>query len=258
MPVAVSAKRRLAPLARVVAPRWFWRRKYRILQRLGQSNPEIALVRSLCDPNRVSLDVGAAVGEFTIAMLERSRSVIAFEPRPTQAHELAAMFEAVGAAVRVEPVALSDKPGAAEMRELELEPGRSTIDSANALTDLEGSPVRIVDVRVTRLDDLGLDNVGFIKIDVEGHEFAVLRGAADTLRRNRPTLFIEAEERHHPGAVAAITEFLAGLGYTGYFDIDGIRRAVDEFNPIEHQDQANIDSRAARGLYVNDFVFVPA
>jgi FkbM family methyltransferase len=256
-PLVVSAKRRLAPLAKLVAPRWFWRRKYRILQQLGKSQSEMRLVRSLCDPDRVSIDIGAAVGEFAIAMLGSSRSVIAFEPRPTQASSLAAMFGAVGAAVRVEAVAISDEPGVTTMRVLESEPGRSTIDSHNALNDADGSRVSTIDVPVVRLDDLQLNRVGFVKIDVEGHELAVLRGAADTLKRNRPALFIEAEERHHPGAVAMITEFLAGLGYTGYFEVDGIRRPVEEFELAEHQNPAELDGRATRGIYVNNFVFLP-
>ncbi len=255
--LVVSAKRRLAPLAKRVAPRWFWRRKYRILQQLGKSQSELRLVRSLCDPDRVSVDIGADVGEFAIAMLGSSRSVIAFEPRPTQASSLAAMFGAVGAAVRVEAVAVSDEPGVTTMRVLESAPGRSTIDSHNTLNDADSGRVSTIDVPVVRLDDLRLDQVGFVKIDVEGHELAVLRGAADTLKRNRPTLFIEAEERHHPGAIAAITEFLAELDYMGYFEVDGIRRPVEEFDLAEHQNPANVDSPATRGIYVNNFVFLP-
>jgi FkbM family methyltransferase len=262
MPVAVSAKRSLAPLVKAVAPRSFYRRKYRILQQLAESNQEIQLVRSLCDPNRISLDIGADVGEFSIAMVASSRSVIAFEPRQTQARTLAAMFDAVGADVRIEAIALSDQPGTTAMRVLEFEPGRSTIDDANSLTDTDGSPVRTIDVQVKRLDDLDLENVGLIKIDVEGHELAVLHGAAQTLRRNRPTLVIEAEERHHLGAVAAITEFLSGLGYTGHFTLDGIRRPIGEFDAALHQNPASIvgwkDGWATHGTYVNNFVFVPA
>ena len=261
MSVAISVKRRLAPVAKTIAPHWFWRRKFGILQRLGQSNPEMRLVRSLCDPARVSLDIGADVGGFSIAMLESSLSVIAFEPRPSQARALAAMFDAVGAAVQVEAVALSDKPGVTAMRVLESDPGRSTIDSANALSDQDGSRVGRIEVPVRRLDDLGLGDVGFVKLDVEGHELAVLRGAAETLRRNRPTLLVEAEERHHRNSVAAITEFLSSLGYTGYFDLDGTRRPIDEFYPDEHQNPSNIagwkDGWATRGVYVNNFVFLP-
>lgn len=194
-------------------------------------------------------------------MLESSRSVIAFEPRPAQARDPASMFGAVGAAVRVEAAALSDTPGVTAMRVVESDPGRSTIDDSNQLSDADSGTVGTIDVPVKRLDDLRLEDVGLVKIDVEGHELAVLRGAVDTLRRNRPAVVVEAEERHHPNAVAAITELLTGLGYAGYFDIEGVRRAVEEFDAAEHQNPANIGDRQddwqARGVYVNNFVFLP-
>lgn len=212
MTAAARIKRWLAPVVRTVAPGLFWQRKYRVLQRLGESRADVRLAASLCDPDRISVDIGADVGEFTIAMLASSHSVVAFEPRPAQARELASMFDAVGAAVRVEAVALSDKPGCLSMRVVESEPGRSTIDTDNALGDVAGR-IRSIDVAVKRLDDLQLSDVGLIKVDVEGHELAVLRGATDTLMRNRPTILVEAEERHRPNAVAEITTLLGGLGY---------------------------------------------
>ncbi|MEE3065404.1 MAG: FkbM family methyltransferase [Actinomycetota bacterium] len=261
MPVARSAKRWLVPAATAIAPQLFWRRRYRAMQRLGQSRPDVQLAASLCDPNRVSLDIGADVGEFTVAMLAASRAVIAFEPRPAQARALTSMFDAVGADVRVEAVALSDEPGVMSMRVVESEPGRSTIDADNSLGDVDNGGIQSIDVPVKRLDDLHLDNVGLIKIDVEGHELAVLRGAVDTLTRNQPTIVVEAEERHHPDAVAGITRLLSGLGYVGYFDVDDARRPIAEFDPTRHQDPANVGSRengwAARGTYINNFTFFP-
>lgn len=261
MALARSAKSWLAPAARMLAPRLFWRRKFRILHRLGQSRADIQLVASLCDPKLISLDIGADLGEFTIAMLASSRSVIAFEPRPAQAHDLASMFDAVGAPVQVEAVALSDNPGRIAMRVVESEPGRSTIDTDNELTDVGGEEIRSIDVPVKRLDDLHLDDIGLIKIDVEGHELAVLHGATQTLVRNRPAIVVEAEERHHPNAVAGITTLLTGLGYAGYFDLDGARRPVAEFDPAQHQNPANVGTRedgwAGHGTYVNNFVFLP-
>ncbi|OSC28840.1 methyltransferase [Mycobacterium vulneris] len=261
MPATRSAKRWLAPAAKTLAPRLFWGRKYRILRRLGESRPDVRLAASLCDPARISLDIGADVGEFTIAMLGSSLSVIAFEPRPAQARDLASMLKAVGAAARVEAVALSDKRGTTSMRVVASEPGRSTIDSKNALSDVNGSEVQSIDVPVTRLDDLHLDDIGMIKIDVEGHELAVLRGASKTLVRNRPVVLLEAEERHRTDAVAEINQFLNGLGFSGYFDRGDAWLPIEEFDPAQHQNPANLGNRvndwAPRGVYVNSFSFFP-
>ncbi|OBG69754.1 methyltransferase [Mycobacterium sp. E3298] len=261
MPLVRSATRPLAPAVKALAPRFFWRRKFRILQRLGQSRADIQLAVSLCDPNRISLDIGADVGQFTIAMLASSRSVIAFEPRPAQARDLAAMFDAASVPVRVEAIALSDTAGVGTMRVVESEPGRSTIDTTNILSDVGDGGIRSIEVPIKRLDDLRLHDIGMIKIDVEGHELAVLRGATDTLARDRPAIMVEAEQRHYPNAVAEITELLRRSGYSGYFDLDGVRRPIDDFDPREHQDPANVGDRendwAPRGVYVNNFVFIP-
>jgi FkbM family methyltransferase len=141
------------PGGKDLARRLFWLPKYGIVQRVGDSRADVQLVASLCDPNRVSLDIGADVGEFTIATLRSSRSVIAFEPRPAQARDLTSTFGAVGAAVRVEAVALSDKPGVMTMRVVESDPGRSTTDANNVLGDADDGGVQSIDVPVKRLAD---------------------------------------------------------------------------------------------------------
>jgi len=261
MPITHAIKRSLAPIAKQVAPRRFWRRRYRILSDSALHDDELLLVRQLCDPTKVSVDVGADIGAFTIAMLDRSSSVIAFEPRTAQARELATMFDTIGAPVRVEAVALSEHTGASTMRVLVSDPGRSTIEAANALDDADGSPVETIDVPSSRLDDFDLDNVGFIKIDVEGHELAVLRGARATIERNRPTFLIEAEERHRANAVGEVMSFLDRLGYDGYFFTGDERRSIADFDPVEHQNSQHIaswkDGWARTGQYVNNFVFLP-
>jgi hypothetical protein len=64
-------------------------------------------------------------------------------------------------------------------------------------------------VRIRPLDHWNLSGVAFVKIDVEGHELEVLRGAEQTLRRNRATILVEVK----PPNRAAVADFLAGLGY---------------------------------------------
>jgi hypothetical protein len=62
-------------------------------------------------------------------------------------------------------------------------------------------------------------------------------------------------------AVGAITELFIGLGYTGYFELDNVRRPIEEFDPAQHQNPANVGDRdndwAPHGVYVNNFAFVP-
>jgi hypothetical protein len=116
-------------------------------------------------------------------------------------------------------------------------------------------------IDVTTLDaffasqDRGPD---FIKIDVEGHELAVLEGARQTLQSRRPALLIEIEARHRPdGIVQPVFDLLHSQGYEGSFFLNGQRRPLAEFDPARHQ---HIDEHAAstpRG-YVNNFAFVPA
>jgi hypothetical protein len=52
-----------------------------------------------------------------------------------------------------------------------------------------------------------------VKLDAEGAEYEVLRGARETLARCRPVLSVEIEERHRPGSTYAVPAFLDGLGY---------------------------------------------
>jgi len=64
-------------------------------------------------------------------------------------------------------------------------------------------------VETVTLDSLALRNVTFIKIDVEGHELEVLRGATETLRANRPVMMIEIRDHN----LTPVRELLDGLGY---------------------------------------------
>lgn len=243
-----------------VFPRQFWQYKFDAFSK-QDGEPELRLVPSLCDLNKTSLDIGADAGMYSAVMSQVSRDVIAFEPRPAKAAELRAMFESVGASVRVECVALSDQESTRTMRILVNDQGRSTIEQGNPLADEDGSPQTAIQVETRRLDDYNLESVGFIKIDVEGHELAVLLGARETIRRHMPAILMEAEDRHRKNAVADITSFLEELGYMGYFLVDGRLHSIAEFRVSAHQDSSKIGSwksgYARRGVYVNNFIFVP-
>jgi FkbM family methyltransferase len=117
-----------------------------------------------------------------------------------------------------------------------------------------------IPVRTITVDSLGIKDVGFIKIDVEGLELAVLRGARDVIARDLPNLLIEAEDRHRNNAVSSVYEFLRPMGYEGWFLMDGALHAVEEFDVGLHQSAEALTARlggAVKGksVYVNNFIF---
>ena len=162
--------------------------------------------------------------------------------------------------IRVETVALSDTVGEVKLRILANDQGRSTIEDGNTLVDLDGSPRFEIAVPTRRLDDYKLDAVGFIKIDVEGHELAVLRGASATIQRCHPSMLIEIEERYKLNSTRDVYNFLAGFGYEGYFLLDGNLISMVDFNVEKYQDSNNIggwkDNWTRYGVYVNNFFFI--
>ena len=64
-------------------------------------------------------------------------------------------------------------------------------------------------VQLRTLDSFGIDGVSFIKIDTEGHELEVLRGAIHTMTKNRPVAIIEVMDRNHEG----VTDYFEQLDY---------------------------------------------
>jgi hypothetical protein len=118
-----------------------------------------------------------------------------------------------------------------------------------------------VTVPLEKLDNLFKDDVGFIKIDVEGHEAQVLDGASETLIRCQPRLLVEIEERHAAGSTHSVPRSLAQLGYKGFFIYSNRLFSIKDFDPAVHQNLAkapnpNSDfNRQSFSQYVNNFLF---
>ncbi len=258
--VSRSLKNLALPVVNLVAPQAYRRYKFRAIGRLMHEQ-EIHLLPLLCDPDKRSLDVGASGGTYTARLLGLSSEVVAFEPRPAAAAQLAALLNSTGRRASVEAVALSDVAGTRQLRVLGHEVGRSTIEEGNVLRGDADNQLTEVNVTTRLLDDYGYTDIGFVKIDVEGHELAVLRGARRSLLDNQPTVLVESENRHRPQAVEDVAQFFEQLGYAGYFLLEGCLRPIAEFDITTHQDPRNIggvkDGFRRFGTYVNNFVFVP-
>ena len=239
----------------VIPPEWFARLKAIVNWLTG--DPEIRLLSLVCDHNRTSVDVGAHTGTYTYFLWKHSARVLCVEPNPQIADLLRRSFPS---RVCVCTCALSDSNGEVVLTiplvQNKEKPGLATIEPDNPLKESEAA--RKITVPVRRLDDFDTGPVGFIKIDVEGHELAVLKGAASILDRDAPTVLVESENRHKPGAVEAILDFFGRRGYQGFFYLEGRLVAIANFDPARHQDPTHIrpDGRRLGKVYVNNFFFV--
>jgi FkbM family methyltransferase len=91
---------------------------------------------------------------------------------------------------------------------------------------LESEGLKGLRVRATPLDSLGLAACHVIKIDVEGFEAQVLRGAAETIRKHRPILYVENDRQAHQQEVISL---IADMGYTLYWHLPPLFNA-ENFN----------------------------
>jgi hypothetical protein len=114
--------------------------------------------------------------------------------------------------VEVRAVALGDAPGRAALS-IPVVNGAADLQWASTAKDYAAYPhvaVERITVEVVRLDDLGLTDVTAMKLDAEGAEYAVLRGARATLARCRPVLTMELESATRRGCTWAVPAFLDG------------------------------------------------
>ena len=156
-----------------------------------------------------------------------------------------------GRGVTVSPAALSNVSGPGVLRVPRTAGGFSN-QGASLNYDKVGPDFGAVEIETRRLDDEGLDRVGFIKIDVEGHELAVLEGGRVLIERDRPVLLIEIEEAHTKRPIEDSLAAVMALGYDGFALFRGVLKGLGAFDPEAHH----------RGVsepadYVFNFIFKP-
>lgn len=223
---------------------------------------ELHLLDILCRPDADAIDVGANDGSYVHYLKRYARQVVAFEPMPKLANALSKKFPR---GMRLERTALSDQTGTVELR-IPVVDGVAIEGCCTVSADASATyPGHVgLDVPMDRLDNVYDGNAGFIKIDVEGHEQAVLNGAVETVRRCRPRVLVEVLELLAPGGIGRARHYFDSLEYEGYFVHDGFLKPVEQFSVQRMQDPANYPSLTAPltarrrfGPYVYNFIFLP-
>lgn len=240
----MSIKGQIAKVGAKLAPKlWL---ELEIARRNPHFEPEFWLLPRFCAGVRCAVDVGGNQGAFSYYMSKSAGEVHVFEPNPVCLGDIKRLQRPN---VHLHAVALSDSRHSATLR---FDPGNTgigTIESANLLDRNPGiKQVVEIEVDCLPLDDFSLAEVSFIKIDVEGHEAAVVRGGLGTIGAFRPILLIESELRHNPNAFPEIEAMLIPLGYSAWRWADG------RFLPTTAIDLPALQADGPAG-YVNNFVF---
>lgn len=213
----------------------------------GRHDEELSYINHFARTYKRAVDIGANLGHYSYHLSRQFACVEAFEPNGA----CAGVLRTCPANVRVHEMGLSATTGEMHFYVPLFEGKEAT--PLGSLKELSGAHV-VKTVRVARLDDFEFRDVSFIKIDVEGHELEVLKGAAETLRLNRPVILMEIEQRHAVRPISDVFDWLASASYDGYFILHGVK-PLTEFSHAEHQAAWLAGDRSKK--YVNNFFFVP-
>jgi FkbM family methyltransferase len=190
------------------------------------SRGETQLFAQLIAPQTLVVDIGANIGAHTIFLAHAVGPrglVFAIEPQRVVFQLLCANL-ALNEVNNVRAI----RAGAGRARGQAFIPVFDYAKPGNfggiGLSESSGEPVELVSI-----DSLQLPACHFMKIDVEGHEQAVIAGAVETISRFRPTLYVENDRQHQS---AELIRQLRDLDYTLYWHLPPLFRADNFFqNP---------------------------
>jgi FkbM family methyltransferase len=204
---------------------------------------ELSRINEFVPADRGAVDVGVWWGPWSWWLARRVPRVEAFEPNADLVRRLT---PALPKNVNLHCVALSDRTGVSDLwvpAHGTGTEGRSSLEVGVMQKEFTSRQVAI-----SRLDDFNLKDIGFVKIDVEGHELAVLKGATELLKTDRPTVLVEVEPHADQlGSLDDIIEFFDGHDYSGEYFHNGAWRPIGGLDRLR---TAEMGARVAHHGYI--------
>ena len=172
---------------------------------LGQTTPYLNKFKN-------TIDVGAATGMYASHFAEHSKNVICFEAVPPVYEQLEKIKQKHNNVI-THNLAVADFEGVS---------GFYVDDkrlSNSGFQNLVDGP--LINVDTVTIDSMKLNDVGFMKIDVEGVELDVLNGAKDTIKEYRPTCMVEVYEKFNKYPVDTTFDFFFSRKYRCFYNHKG-------------------------------------
>ena len=209
----------------------FFSESYLLKKRLIRANKnnyekELSILSRFSNPNMDAVDVGVYRGVYSYRMSQEFKHVHAFEANPLIYPFLKKNLPKIIENISLYNCALSDQVGLANLKmpirsksffkdnyEELYQLGAATIHQNNNFDNFN-----TIEVDKKKLDDILYDKkIGFIKIDVEGHEKEVINGSKNIIKKYKPNLLVEIEERHNKNKVVDTINYINKLGYDSFF-----------------------------------------
>lgn len=187
---------------------------------------ELRVIDKFKDQERNAVDIGVYRGIYSYKLSKLFKHVHSFEPNPLIYPYLKKNLTKIIKNMTIVNLAVSDSNGEIELKipnrnkslfknnyEELYKLGCATVHKSNKIYQYNKFLVKKV-----KLDDILInESISFIKIDVEGHEREVINGSLNIIKKNKPIIMVEIEERHSGNPTDETIKLINNLGYESYF-----------------------------------------
>ena len=219
-----------------------------------QTEREICYLPNLINKSLASVDIGVYRGVYSYFLSKESEYVYAFEANPLLIKKLKKGFQKYKN-ITIENLAVSSSQGFTNLKipfrnqnidysdyEELYQLGTATIHQENSLSNTK---FHSFEVKKINLDEYNFNHkIGFIKIDVEGHELDIITGAEKLILENKPNLLVEIEERHTGISNIKVVNEIKKLGYDCF--------SLNNKFKLDFINDDNI-----KKMMNNNFIFIP-
>lgn len=204
--------------------------------------------------DQIALDIGANIGNHSIYFKKYFKKVIAFEPI-IKTFNILKLNVSNYKNIEIKNFGLSSSNGTFYM-----ETNKTNIGGSRIVKDNTNSGESF-DFFV--LDDLKIEgNVGLIKIDVEGHEYEVLKGSEKLIKNNYPIILFELNKNDFVNGKSLVYDLLKEYGYSSFLYVTRsckiFSKSILFNNIVSFIFSRHINLQIINNLEVSDYSFIIA